>query len=647
MFSFSKDKHSTFLAEKNLSVLDGDFFNNLNETTKSLIIGENGAGKTRFLQTIESFYREKINQNAEDIILFPIFCTDLNISSPETVSQNGINFQNNDVIQGTVWQKEPKDKILEINKQVLWDLIQQAIIMPPEETMEKTLKLINLNLNNLLNKKLDININHGKRELTITRYESNKKKAVPLMEEWNYLSPGERIIFILLLLVQYLDRMKEHLDAKEIIILIDEPELHLHPKVLIELIINRLLKYFPWKKEKNTEINGHVFIASHSVFLIPYFEFEEHIYLKEGDILRKNGSLYKSLYRDLIGLENGQNDGGPNLFDFLGSVHDWDYYSFIAECFKEPETVEKEDAKDKQTVILLDKIIYNEIKKKGTITVLDYGCGPVARIGQNIKANEKTEKLQKQINYFAFDKYCYDRLNQYLTKKELPFLGGIINNIDEFKNKKNTFDIILLFNVLHEIDVAEWEDEINLLLELLKDDGLLVFSEKKYLSKGEDPYGKSGYLVFSDKELKKLFNLENIQKVSEEDDPVVTSVIRKNQDIRNIIANNIFEALKELEKNTEEMVFSVLNKKIKFPSRKYAFCCQQYINARHALKLMTERNNKFEIPAYFENWNLPLILEMEDKDKRYWLLNQRVLYCDDEIARECRKYLEIYINGGK
>jgi hypothetical protein len=645
MISFSKDTLNPLLVKKNLYNINYDFIDILNETRKNLIIGENGAGKTRFLQVIEDFYREKIIQNAEDIILIPVYCTNLNISSLDTVSEGGV--ENNDVTEGTIWQKEPKEKILEINMQVLSNLIIKGIIMAPDDTMNKTFDILNKNLKYFLNKELKINVIQNKRVLTITRFEDNKLSYVPLMNEWNYLSPGERITLILLLLIQYLEQMKDRLDAKEIIILIDEPELHLHPKVLLKIIVDNLLKYFPDKKKENININGHLFIASHSVFLIPYFNFEEHIYLKESRIERKNSNLYKDLYKDLIGLENGDKDGGPNIFDFLSSVHDWDYYSFISECFKEPGTINKTDAEDKQTVILLDKVIYKEIKEKGTINILDYGCGPVARIGQNIKANKKTETLQKQIKYFAFDKYYCDELNQYLAEGDLQFLGGKIIDINELINKKNTFDIILLFNVLHEIDVTEWESEINLLLGLLKDGGLLVFSEKKVLSEGEKPYGKSGYLVFSENELKKLFNTENIQKVSNDSDSVVTFVIKKSQDTKNVTIEDIFESLKELEKNTKAVLFSVLNKKINLPSRKYAFYCQQHINAKHAQKLLSEKNKKFEIPPNFVNWNLTLITDIKDKDKEYWLLNQRAALYDDEIAKECRKELKNRNNGVK
>jgi len=240
----------------------------------------------------------------------------------------------------------------------------------------------------------------------------------------------------------------------------------------------------------------------------------------------------------------------------------------------------------------------------------------------------------------------YNELNQYLAKVDLPFLGGIINNINELNNKNNDFDIILLFNVLHEIDITEWENEINLLLGLLKDGGLLVLSEKKVLSEGEKPYGKSGYIILSDNELKKLFNFEYIQKASKDKDPFVTFVIKKNQDINNITIDNILEALKELEKNTEAMLFSVLDGKIILPSRKYAFYCQQHINAKHALKILAGKNNKFELPYDFVNWNLPLIMEIEDKEKEYWLLNKRAALYDDETAKECRKELMNRRNRG-
>jgi hypothetical protein len=190
---------------------------------------------------------------------------------------------------------------------------------------------------------------------------------------------------------------------------------------------------------------------------------------------------------------------------------------------------------------------------------------------------------------------------------------------------------------LHEIDIISWENVLNILLDALKDDGFLVFCEREILSKGERPYGKSGYLILSNNELKKLFSstadveMEQI----ETGNLLLAAVIKKKktQDAQKITSENIEDALKELSENTIKKIFSVYDEnENKFSPRKYAFYHHQYYNAQHALKLLKAKN---DLPPDFEKWNYARIMSEKDENKKYRFLISRAKICDDDIAKDC------------
>ena len=630
MFSFSDDIFMHILESKNLSIKDNRFFDNLNKTRKNLIIGKNAAGKTRLLQTIEEYCRNKEEKGSKDFILFLLYCTKIDINIPDSKDEGNKETSNEDIVMGITSREKPSNGILTINRETLLYLLQSI----PERTIpesKRILSRINDDMQDLLDKEFQIREDGNKRELLITRNTSNGKTPMPILEEWNQLSPGERIIiFIFLLLLSYLQQMQAIISNgnKEIIILLDEPEVHLHPEVILNLIVKKLFRYFSEEFEEN--LNGHLFIASHSVFLIPYFSFEEQIYLKNNCIWKKDSSLYKNLYGDLIGLGSEINQTGGNLFDFLASVYSWEYASFIAECFIKPIQVDNVTSTDVQFVAL-NEIIQEKIKKNGSIIILDYGCGEVARIGQCLveKYGEEKRKdiLKEQIKYFAYD-ICEINGNK-VNNQNIPCLIKVIKNQNELIAEKETFDIIFLFNVLHEIDILHWEEQINILLAMLKGDGCLVSCERRVLTKGEEPYGSSGYLVYSAKELKKLFNSSNVQEFESQDNDLLnTTIITKDQNLRDVTNASIIESLEELKKNTKEKIDSCLRKDEKLSARNYAFYCQQYFNADHAITLLKTKSQDIyssddKFPSDIADWNNPELMVVQPPELRKLYFDER------------------------
>lgn len=87
------------------------------------------------------------------------------------------------------------------------------------------------------------------------------------------------------------------------VVLLDEPELHLHPKALISFI-----DYL--KSEEAVEM---CCIATHSIFLIPLFDFYEIIHIERGVVQTYNSKLYNDIFENIIGKNESLSD-----FLFLG-----------------------------------------------------------------------------------------------------------------------------------------------------------------------------------------------------------------------------------------------------------------------------------------------------------------------------------------
>jgi len=392
-------------------------------------------------------------------------------------------------------------------------------------------------------------------------------------------------------------------------------------------IISSLSEHFSKKKSTNL-LKGHLFVASHSVFLVPLFEYEEQIFMENNSIVKKSSNLNSKLFDNLIGFKN------RNLFDFLDSVYAWDYASYVGECLKRPSSIENIDENDEQLVALYNAIS-PKIKDKDEITLLDYGCGKIARVGQYL-----TQRSVSRIKYYAYDEYEEIDASS-INKDDMPCLNKIIKCPTEFANENSKFDIILLFNVLHEMDILEWEDKLNLLLDKLKDDGFILFSERKILSKGENPYGKSGYLVLSAEELKELFIPSSVENVYN-GEKVIHAIIKKNNN--KINKQCVSNALKKLIENTKDMIDSVLsntNNTEEISARKYAFYCQHYFNAEHALKLLSN-DNVAAIPPDIMEWTDAKIDKLIDCPKLKKRCFEERAKENDAIGKRCREILEEY-----
>lgn len=378
--------------------------------------------------------------------------------------------------------------------------------------------------------------------------------------EFNYteFSEGEKTLFTYALLFFLLDQNPK-LNIRESIILIDEPELHLHPDSEIDLIngIRNVIGE-----------TGQLIIATHSINILSTLNYDEIFMVKDGVIKHPTQSTPGESLSELMSIQ----ERVDKLIDFMNSVSIWTFVNFMAQCFSEPEAIQSSRENDPQ-IDAFKNAIKNNLNKQSAM-LLDFGAGK-GRVYERIKSDHN---FINKINYSALEprEEYHSEINKqgatliYKSYKEIP---------------ENTFDFVLLCNVLHEIPLDEWEENLNKIIKSLKTNGYLIIIESEVLNKGEK-IGEIGYLILNIEELQKLFNLKELPLSinGHEKEGITCGVINKS-DLTEVTKDSIYNCLNELDKNTLKKIESLrkeehLSNEIYGVGRKSAFLSQQNINAR-------------------------------------------------------------------
>lgn len=534
-----KDK----LDEANIIIPSTFRFSNIN-----IVIGKNGAGKTRFLRTLKELY---INSVELLYGYFPGLSDRWCQRTVELPEHELREFLDQPEVSFDDFFKE-----IEIQSAEFLVRLMEYHSLSQKETNEKLLEKINDFFYPITGKRLIVSPNTPPDVVSL----GSSWRAVPPLKEFavqelngemtdlavamERFSPGER----LLLYMAIFFALKRN-SIQERVIILDEPEIHLHPQALLAFI-STLKNHFP---------HTTVWIATHSLLLLPEFRFENIVYMEDGAVIPRDSGLYETVLSALLG------DGNKEIHQFFSSIPYWQYVEFITECFASPEVVDIVDPKDEQVCLFVKALEEKRIRR-----VLDCGGGS-GRLG-----------LSLQAAHFPIDAYeIYDSRPSY-NGDEFPVYTSL-------KDIKKTYDCVVMMNFLHEVEPDKWPGLFQEMYNLIESNGSLLFVEVAALKNGEWP-NEAGYMVLGKDELATLFSIEgNLPEIRIRNKQKSIGVLIPRQLLKNVTTRTVFTSIRKLENRTYAELKQIRSDVAKWKkdgsvkppnARYYAFLSQQYINAK-------------------------------------------------------------------
>lgn len=535
------------------------------------LFGKNGVGKTRTLcavqNTIENAIKSEnselldgITENSKNKVLFLSAKTILEIKKQETkpINSNGkYSPFDEDVIESVGMQ----NYLIDNGKSILtflgmqWHEIEVLPYNSPayifSEMFEKIFGVKFRTVFDPVSYKPELQVD----SLNIDRYE---------------LSDGEWIIVFYLLLIT-LAKCTEG-NYSDAIVIIDEIENYLNPGNL-RCVLTYLCDTF---KEK-----GQIWIASHSLDVLLWVGSRQAYRLeKKADGGRgKNTIIYKPSVKsyDIIKEELfGNAENADVSLSFREEEIQHYVREFMSQSLKEPTVVKCINKNDIQLQLFLECLNVNEKE----IKILDFGAGE-GRIGDALK-NLKDHRIL----YYAYE-IDEEKAIEIEKKKYAKKVYTKRNVIDE------KFNVILLCNVLHEIDILEWVDELNFIFSALSENGILVFIEDMELPEGEY-IGETGFLLMDDETTKVLFGENNVSLILANEEKyrnrILCAIVDRNS---KVTEENIVSALELLKKRSVDKIWQIRrNKKDKFVinqnslGKKIARATQLAVNSSIALEYL-------------------------------------------------------------
>lgn len=392
------------------------------------------------------------------------------------------------------------------------------------------------------------------------------------------LSDGQKILLQFCLAIY-----SQETALSDLILILDEPENHLHPSVIIETI----------ERIQKCVTNGQIWIATHSIPLLAHFD-PSLIWFVENNKIGHAGKIPEKVLHSLLGNE----DEVSKLQDFISLPSQYATSRYAFESLFEPRTV-LTDSNDPQSFQVRTDLL--ELSSTGVLRVLDYGAGKGRLISNIIDIDEANrEKLIENIEYIAYDKFTDDK--EHCESALIKAYGNCEKKYFNDFNKllsvydKGSFDVVIMCNVLHEIDPKDWlklfqnEGKIS---SLLSDKGKLLLVEDHQIPVGEKAYQK-GFLVLDTPQLKELF------KISEKDidftftDKKGDGRLKAHQIpkrcLTQIDETTRLTAIRSMSTTAREKILEIREKENNYQNGKlHGFWTQQFANAQLILAELTTK----------------------------------------------------------
>jgi len=402
------------------------------------------------------------------------------------------------------------------------------------------------------------------------------------------LSEGQKVLLQLCVALN-----ENSISLKDAILIMDEPENHLHPKILIDIL----------EKILTVNTNGQIWIATHSIPLIAHFD-PSCLYLMDNNTVHFAGRNPDRILNDLVG-----DEGKEKLTNFLNLPAIFASVKFASECLAPPNIINTgiDDIQTNQ----INGILNKQMNSVGRLSVLDFGAGRgrLVKLLQQLRQNETDSKIPL-LDYFAFDipevdinvkKECIAAIDSYYSKADKVKKKRYFSNKTEFQfGGGEYFDVVLMCNVFHEINPTDWSELFSwneIISSFLKESGYLLIVEDQQMPIGERAY-KNGFMVFGKNQFKILFDITDndgyVAFDARKDGRLLAHLIPK-KNIGRVSNRSITNSIKSLRKEALEKIDSIRNaEECTFKAGvKLSFWLNQYANSSLNLHSITSNGSRY------------------------------------------------------
>lgn len=308
------------------------------------------------------------------------------------------------------------------------------------------------------------------------------------------LSDGQKIILQLCVALH-----AQHSQLDNTVFLLDEPENHLHPSAVIDLL----------KSLYETTSSSQIWVATHSIPLLAYIASIEPTslwYVNEGGV--RNAGRHPEIVLDsLLGDEEriGQLNSFTSLPAQLAAIN------YATESLSAPKVVA--GGENDPQISQIHQVI-SKLAEGRPLNILDFGAGK-GRLLEGLAATsaEAGQDVSTVVDYYAFDAYPDDR-DTCLCVIGAHFPDSSPRHFasrEEFFSHKNDgcIDIVVMCNVLHEIPPKDWLDifsDQSIVTRALNNNGYLLLVEDQRIPVGELAH-EHGFIVLDTSHLRTLFSV--------------------------------------------------------------------------------------------------------------------------------------------
>ncbi|WP_436515601.1 AAA family ATPase [Ekhidna sp. To15] len=380
------------------------------------------------------------------------------------------------------------------------------------------------------------------------------------------LSDGQKVLLQLCVAIH-----SQGASLNDIILFMDEPENHLHPSAILD-VVDKIIDNIP---------NGQLWIATHSIALLSHFESSSIHFVEEGKVSYA-GNIPEQVLESLL----GDDDRLYKLQDFISLPGIMSLNQFAYESLFHPDVLMtgKDDKQVLQIKEELEKLIG---KKKNKIKIMDFGAGQ-GRLLANIHESTKGADITDFLDYIAYDPSkefkveCCNSVEVVYGSSEKRYYNKISSIFKD--HDAGSFDVAVLCNVLHEIETKEWISIFKgkaKLQKLLSEKGAVLIVEDELMPRGEKAY-QNGFIVLDTADLRVLFKLETKDHgfhVNSKKNERLKAHLMSKKHLGNISTDSIKSALISINERAKENIIEIRSEDVNYSNgRKHGFWIQQFAN---------------------------------------------------------------------